>query len=313
MLEIIRKNCSTPSEFTLAGLSEIPSLQHICFVLFFVMYVVTIVGNTCIIFAYYRSSNLHTPMYFFLANFSFLDICYVSTTVPNMLSNFLSEHNSIYFYSCVLQLYFVLLLGTTECYILTAMAYDRYIAICQPLMYTAIMNKHSCTKYIIGSWVIGIVNSLIHTILTFTLPFCGSTKINYFFCDIPPLLNLVHADTRVNELATFIIGGFVTQGSLLLTIVSYTKIISAILTIHSSSGRMKAFSTCASHFCVVTIFYGSGIFIYLKPKSNYIMDYDRIVAVMYTVITPLLNPFIYSLRNNDLKRALRKLVLRKIL
>ncbi|XP_018408135.1 PREDICTED: olfactory receptor 5V1-like [Nanorana parkeri] len=301
-------NCTLPTEFMLVGLSEIPSLQSLLFVMFFSIYIVTLLGNICIIFAYQYSSNLHTPMYFFLANFSFLDICYISTTVPNMLYNFLHGHNAISFYGCVVQLYFLMLLGSTECYILAAMAYDRYNAICRPLRYTIIMNKVACTNYVFGSWVIGIGNSVIHTTLTFTLPFCSSTKINYFFCDIPPLLNLVEADTSINELATFIIGGFVTMGSLLLTIISYSMIISTIVKINSSSGRKKAFSTCVSHFTVVTIFYGSGIFIYLKPKSNYIMDYDRLVAVMYTVIAPLLNPFIYSLRNNDVKVAVRKLV-----
>ncbi|XP_072281411.1 olfactory receptor 5AR1-like [Pyxicephalus adspersus] len=305
---MILKNCTLPTEFMLVGLSETPSLQGTLFVMFFIIYIITLFGNTCIIVAYHKSLNLHTPMYLFLANFSFLDVCYISTTVPNMLSNFLHGHNTISFYGCVVQLYFLMLLGSTECYILAAMAYDRYNAICRPLLYTVIMNKVSCTNYVLGSWAIGIANSVIHTTLTFTLPFCSSIKINYFFCDIPPLLNLVEVDTRVNELATFIIGGFVTMGSLLLTMISYSMIIIAIVKIHSSSGRMKAFSTCVSHFIVVTIFYGSGIFIYLKPKSNYIMDYDRLVAVMYTVIAPLLNPFIYSLRNNDFKMALRKLV-----
>ncbi|XP_077314510.1 olfactory receptor 5AR1-like [Lithobates pipiens] len=303
-----RINCTPPADFTLVGLSEIPSLQSLLFVMFLIIYIATLLGNTCIIFAYQHSSILHTPMYFFLANFSFLDICYISTTVPNMLSNFLRGHNAISFHGCVIQLYFLMLLGSTECYILAAMAYDRYNAICRPLRYTVIMNKVSCTNYVFGSWIIGIVNSVIHTTLTFTLPFCASNKINYFFCDIPPLLSLVEADTRINELSTFIIGGVVTMSSLLLTIISYSMIITTIVKIHSSSGRTKAFSTCVSHFTVVTIFYGSGIFIYLKPKSSYIMDYDRLVAVMYTIIAPLLNPFIYSLRNNDVKLAVRKLV-----
>ncbi|XP_075134608.1 olfactory receptor 5AR1-like [Leptodactylus fuscus] len=302
------ENCTTPTVFTLVGLSDIPSLQVLLFVIFFFIYIIAVLGNLSIIFAYTYSSTLRTPMYFFLANFSFLDICYISTTLPNMLSNFLSEHKMISFYGCVVQLYFLMLLGSTDCYILAAMAYDRYNAICQPLLYSIIMNKESCIKYIFGSWVIGIVNAIIHTTLTFTLPFCGSNMIDYFFCDIPPLLNLAYTDTWINELTTFVIGGFVTMGSLLLTIISYANIIYTISKIRSSSGRRKAFSTCVSHFTVVTIFYGSGIFIYLKPRSNYIMEHDRLVAIMYTVITPLLNPFIYSLRNSDVKIAARKII-----
>ncbi|XP_075046953.1 olfactory receptor 5AR1-like [Mixophyes fleayi] len=305
------KNCSVPTAFTLVGLSDIPNFQVLLFVMFFCIYVITLMGNISIIFVYRCSSNLQTPMYFFLANFSFLDMCYISTTVPNMLSNFLSEHKTISFYGCVFQLYFLLLLGSAECYILTAMAYDRYNAICHPLLYTVIMNKVSCTNYIVGSWFIGIVNSFIHTALTFTLPFCGSTTVNYFFCDIPPLLNLAYTDTWINELATFVIGGFVTMGSFVLTMITYANIISTMLKIHSNSGQKKAFSTCVSHFIVVAIFYGSGIFIYLKPKSNY-MDQDRLVAIMYTVIAPLLNPFIYTLRNSDIKIAIRKIVYAKM-
>ncbi|XP_073511515.1 olfactory receptor 5AR1-like [Phyllobates terribilis] len=281
--------------------------------MFLSIYVIAVLGNLSIIFAYRYSSNLHTPMYFFLANFSFLDICYISITVPNMLSNFLSEYKTISYYGCVVQLYFLMSLGSTECYILAAMAYDRYNAICRPLEYAIIMNKESCVKYIFGSWFIGIVNSIIHTTLTFTLPFCGPNMINYFFCDIPPLLDLANTDTWINELATFAIGGFVTMGSLFLTMISYVNIIHTILKIHSSSGRRKAFSTCVSHFTVVTIFYGSGIFIYLKPRSNYIMEHDRLVAIMYTVIAPLLNPFIYSLRNKDFKAAARKIIHKKVI
>ncbi|KAG8542862.1 hypothetical protein GDO81_025964 [Engystomops pustulosus] len=308
---MILGNCTTPSVFTLVALSDIPSLQVVLFVIFLSIYVIAILGNLCIIFTYKCSSNLRTPMYFFLANFSFLDICYISTTVPNMLLNFLSEHKTISFYGCVVQLYFLMLLGSTECYILAAMAYDRYNAICQPLQYNIIMNKVSCIKFIFWSWVIGVINANIHTTLTFTLPFCGSNMINYFFCDIPPLLNLAYTDTWINELATFVIGGLVTMGSLLLTMISYVNIIYTISKIRSNSRRMKAFSTCVSHFTVVTIFYGSGIFIYLKPRSNYIMEHDRLVAIMYTVIAPLLNPFIYSLRNSDVKDAARKIIREK--
>ncbi|KAM3922936.1 olfactory receptor 5AP2-like [Leptodactylus fuscus] len=258
------------------------------------------------------SPNLQNPMYFFLTNFSFLEIFYISSTAPKMLSDFLSEDKTISFYGCAAQLYCVLLLAGTEFYILAAMAYDRYNAICHPLLYTVIMKKIACIQLIAGSWAIGATNALIHTALTFTLPFCGSHKLNSFFCDVPVLLKLSCKDTFLNELMVFIFGGGMTVGSLILTIISYIKIISTILSIHSTTGRKKAFSTCTSHLIVVTIFYGSVIFMYLRPKSSYGKDEDKLVGVMYTIITPLLNPFIYCLRNKEVKIAMMKILNRLV-
>ncbi|XP_056397724.1 olfactory receptor 5I1-like [Hyla sarda] len=296
------------TDFTLVGLTEKPELKLILFVVFLLIYITTLIGNVSIILAYNLSPNLKNPMYFFLTNFSFLEIFYVSSTTPKMLANFLSGTKTISFYGCAAQLYCVLLLAGTEFYILAAMAYDRYNAICHPLLYTVIMNKIACIQLIAGSWVIGATNALIHTAFTFTLPFCDSRTLNSFFCDVPVLLKLACKDTWLNELIVFIFGGGMTVGSLTLTISSYIKIISTILRIHSSLGRKKAFSTCTSHLIVVTIFYGSVIFMYLRPKSSYGKDEDKLVGIMYTIIAPLLNPFIYSLRNKEVKTAVKKIV-----
>ncbi|XP_075046044.1 olfactory receptor 5I1-like [Mixophyes fleayi] len=304
------ENQTLITDFTLVGLSENPKLKLFLFIVFFVMYIITIGGNMSIILAYNFSPNLQNPMYFFLTNFSILEIFYISTTAPKLLSNFLSEHTTISFYGCAAQLYCVLLLAGTEFYILAAMAYDRYSAICHPLLYTVIMNKIACLQLIAGSWIISAANALIHTSFTFTVPFCGSHRINSFFCDVPVLLKLACKDTWINELIVFIFGGGMTVASLILTVISYVKIITTILNIHSTSGRKKAFSTCTSHLIVVTIFYGSVIFMYLRPRSSYGKDEDKLVSVMYTIIAPLLNPFIYSLRNKEVKIAMGKIMYR---
>ncbi|KAG8542823.1 hypothetical protein GDO81_025965 [Engystomops pustulosus] len=301
-------NQTLNTDFTLVDLTEKPQLKLLLFVLFFLMYIITLIGNLSIIVAYKLSPNLQNPMYFFLSNFSFLEMFYISTTVPKMLANFLSENKSISSYGCAAQLYCVLLLAGTEFYILAAMAYDRYNAICHPLLYTVIMRKIACIQLIVGSWAIGATNALLHTTFTFTLPYCGSHKLNSFFCDIPVLLKLACKDTFLNEIIVFILGGGMAVGSLILTIISYVKIISTILNIHSTSGRKKAFSTCTSHLIVVTIFYGSVFFMYLRPKSSYGKDEDKLVNIMYTIITPLLNPFIYSLRNKEVEIAMKKIL-----
>ncbi|XP_075135115.1 olfactory receptor 5AP2-like [Leptodactylus fuscus] len=301
------KNITRIDEFILVGLSDIPQIQCLLFVLFLCIYVTTILANLSIIFLIRFSPNLQTPMYFLLANFSFLEICYITSTVPKMLSNFFATHKTISFYGCVIQMYWFLLLGGAECYMLAAMAYDRYNAICRPLQYSVILSKKVCTQLISGSWLLGALNALVHTVLTFTLPFCIN-KIDHFFCDIPPLLKLSCSDTWFNEVAIFVISGSVIVGSFILTMISYVKIISTIINMKSNTSRQKAFSTCVSHFTVVSIFFGSGIFMYFRPKSSYSMDQDRLIAVMYTVIAPLLNPFIYTFRNGNVKMAVRRLM-----
>ncbi|KAG8568773.1 hypothetical protein GDO81_014148 [Engystomops pustulosus] len=301
-------NKTTVKDFILAGLSETPTLNIFLIVIFILIYVITVLGNTAIIIAYKHSPNLQSPMYYLLANFSFLEICYVSDTCPKLLSNSVGNNKSISFYGCVTQMYCGLLFAGTEFYILASMAYDRYSAICRPLLYNMIMNKVSCMQLVAGSWLIGAINAVIHTSLTFTLPFCGSNNINHYYCDIPPLLKLACVDTKVNELTLFLISGLVIIGSFILTMVSYVKIISTILKIKSVTGRKKAFSTCTSHLMAVSVFYGSIFSVYFKPKSKYEIEQDRVVSVLYTVLAPLLNPFIYSIRNNEMKCALQKLL-----
>ncbi|XP_075696899.1 olfactory receptor 5V1-like [Rhinoderma darwinii] len=300
------KNITRIDEFILVGLSDVSKIQCFLFVLFLCIYLTTVFANLSIIFVIRFSPMLQTPMYFFLANFSFLEICYVTSTVPKMLSNFLATRKTISFYGCVMQMYWFLLLGGAECYMLAAMAYDRYNAICHPLQYSIILSKRICIKLISGSWLIGALNALIHTVLTFTLPFCFN-KIDHFFCDIPPLLKLSCFDTWFNEVVIFVISGSVIVGSCVLTMISYMKIIYTIVNMKSNTRRQKAFSTCVSHFTVVIIFFGSGIFMYFRPKSSYSMDQDRLIAVMYTIIAPLLNPFIYTFRNRNVKIAVKRL------
>eukprot|EP00079_Xenopus_tropicalis_P011333 XP_002937084.2 PREDICTED: olfactory receptor 5V1-like [Xenopus tropicalis] len=304
-------NGTTVTEFILVGISEIPELQFYLFCIFFCIYIITVLGNASIILIYKLSPNLHTPMYYFLSNFSFLEICYVSASAPKMLHNIVMGRKTITFHDCFVQMYSILFLAGTEFYVLAAMAYDRYNAICHPLLYRVIMNNRVCIQLLCCSWVIGAANALVHTLLAYRLPFC-SNKIQHFFCDVPPLLKLSCINTWINELGMYVIGGSVTGGSFVLTLISYIKIILTILNIQSSSGRKKAFSTCTSHLTVVAIFYGSIFFMYLRPKSSYAMHHDRLVAVMYTIVAPLLNPFIYSLRNNDVKLAVTKLLQKRL-
>ncbi|XP_053308380.1 olfactory receptor 1019-like [Spea bombifrons] len=304
-------NRTSLTYFILVGLTENPGFQPFLFAVFLCFYVVTVSGNTCIILAYRLCSALQTPMYFCLANFSFIEICYVSTIVPKTLANFLAEHKTISFRGCALQMYFGFLFGGAECYMLAALGYDRYNAICFPLLYNTIMSRKACLQLVLGSYLIAAGNALVHNVLTFALPFCGSNRINHFCCDVPPILELACADTRINEAVLFGLAGCVIIGSFVFIMFSYIKIISAVLSMRSTSGRKKAFSTCTSHFMVVAIFYGSAIFMYFRPKSAYSMYQDRLASVMYTVIAPLLNPFIYTLRNNDIKVALIKLIGKK--
>ncbi|XP_077113596.1 olfactory receptor 5A2-like [Ranitomeya variabilis] len=308
----MNSNHTMVTGFILLGFSGVIENQVFLFPIFLCTYIITVCGNLSIILAYKLSPSLHTPMYFFLANFSLLEIIYVSCTVPKMLSSLWSECNAISFSGCAIQMYCVLLLGGTECCMLGAMAYDRYNAICHPLLYTVIMSEVVCIQHIVGSYVISAVNALIHTTFTFSLPFCGSIEIDHFFCDVPPVLDLSCQDIWVNELVIFLIAGCVIIGSFIVTIISYVEIISNILKLHSTSSKKKTFSTCSSHLIVVTIFYGSAIFMYFRPRSKYRIGQNSVVSLMYTVIAPLLNPFIYSLRNKEVKSSIKNIFLQKI-
>ncbi|XP_072269975.1 olfactory receptor 5V1-like [Pyxicephalus adspersus] len=299
-----------PIEFTLLGLTDNSKYQVILFGFFLIVYILTIVGNSLMVITVTLSSTLHTPMYFFLRNLSVVDMCYTTSTVPKLLSDFLSDIKQISFFGCVAQLYSFISFGGVECVLLAAMAVDRYVAICMPLLYSKVMNWKICMIMASTCWIIGLLNSLAHTVFTFRLPFCKSRDINHFFCDIPPLLALSCADTSINEIVVYTAGGSVIFGSFLLTIMSYVFIARAIFKIQTAAGRLKAFSTCASHLAVVILYFGTIVFTYIRPTSSYSLDRDRVVPVLYGIITPMLNPIIYSFRNKDVHGAITKVILR---
>ncbi|XP_072284152.1 olfactory receptor 5AP2-like [Pyxicephalus adspersus] len=292
--------------FTLLGLSTVPSLKVFFFFLFLLMYMGTLSGNFLLIIVVRINCRLQTPMYFFLSNLSVIDICFSTTIVPKMLSNTLSQDKTISFMGCAAQLYFHLALGATECMLLAIMAYDRYIAICKPSKYTTIMSQKLCFILTSGCWITSFLNAWIHVVFTFQLPFCKSNHVDHFFCEMPPLFRLSCKDTWFNEVAVYISGGLNAFCSFLLTLLSYVLILFTVFKIHCTDGRHKAFSTCASHLIVVTLYYGTIIIMYLRPQSNYSPDRDRVVSVLYTVVTPMLNPLIYSVRNKDILGVIRK-------
>ncbi|XP_053459133.1 olfactory receptor 5V1 [Nycticebus coucang] len=299
------KNQTDLSEFVIWGFSNLNELRFLLFTIFFLTYICTLGGNIFIILVTMADPHLHTPMYYFLGNLAFLDICYTTTNVPQMMVHLLSDKKSISYMRCVAQLFAFIFFVGSECLLLAAMAYDRYIAICKPLRYSVIMNKTLYSQLAASCWTGGFLNSVVHTVLTFRLPFCGNNQINYFFCDIPPLLILSCGDTSINELALLCIGVFIGWTPFLCIVLSYLYIISTILRIHSSEGRKKAFSTCASHLIVVLLYYGSAIFTYVRPISAYSLEKDRLISVLYSVVTPMLNPIIYTLRNKDIKEAMK--------
>ncbi|XP_034957486.2 olfactory receptor 11L1 [Zootoca vivipara] len=307
------KNGSSVSEFQLLGFQSLPGWQTLLFTMFLLIYLLTITGNVVIISVVKLESYLHSPMYSFLQNLSFLEIWYTTTIVPKMLSSLLMENKSISFSGCMIQLYFFVFFGATECFLLSVMAYDRYLAICDPLHYAEAMNTQFCTRLAIGSWVIGLFTGLLPSLLISRLRFCRSNQINHFFCDIPPLLKLSCSNTSTTEMSIFVLSILVLFTCFLLTLVSYAFIIKTILKIPSVSGRKKTFSTCGSHLAVVVIYYGTMISMYVRPSASLSSELNKVVSVFYTVLTPLLNPVIYSLRNKDFKDALQKLVNRKCL
>ncbi|NWW70396.1 O10C1 protein, partial [Climacteris rufus] len=300
-------NQTSPTMFVILGFSHRKDIKVIFFILFLCIYIITVLGNLIILLVINMDPVLHTPMYFFLRNLSFLEICYTSVTLPRMLVSLLSGDTSISFAGCAAQMYFFLFFGATECCLLAAMAYDRYRAICSPLLYTDIMSKKVCVQLAASSWICGNLVALGHTTFVFSLPFCGSNTINHFFCEIQPVLMLVCGDTYWNEIQIILAAVFVILVPFVLILVSYGLIISSILKIKSAKGRYKAFSTCFSHITVVTLFYGTAVFIYIHPKSSYSLDVDKVLSLFYSVVTPILNPVIYSLRNREVKEALFKM------
>ncbi|XP_004711027.1 olfactory receptor 13C9 [Echinops telfairi] len=306
-------------EFFLKGLSGYPKLELLFFVLIFVMYIFILLGNGTLILISILDSRLHTPMYFFLGNLSFLDICYTTTSVPSTLVSFLSERKTISFSGCAVQMFLGLAMGTTECVLLGMMAFDRYVAICNPLRYHIIMSKNSYVPMAIGSWFSGAVNSAVQTMFVVQLPFCSNNVINHFSCEILAVMKLACADISGNEFIMLVATTLFTLMPLLLIVFSYSLIISSILKIRSSEGRSKAFSTCSAHLTVVIIFYGTILFMYMKPKSKETLNSndldatDKLVSMFYGVMTPMMNPLIYSLRNKDVKEAVKHLLNRKFI
>ena len=296
---------SLVTTFILTGLPHAPELDTFLFGIFLVIYVLTVVGNLLILLVIVVNPHLHTPMYYFLSNLSFIDMWYSTVTTPKMLMTLVSPEGSpISIPSCVAQLYSFHFLGSTECFLYTVMSYDRFLASSYPLRYASMMSGRTCALLATTTWLSGSVHSAVQTTLTFRLPFCGPNQIQHYICDAPAILKLACADTSTVEMVIFVNIGVVASGCLLLIVLSYMSIIHSILKIHTSEGRWRAFQTCASHCTVVLCFFGPAVFLYLRPGSKEVVD--RIVAVFYTVMTPLLNPVIYTLRNKDVKKALLK-------
>ncbi|XP_039206329.1 olfactory receptor 10K2-like [Crotalus tigris] len=306
-MEMHRQNNSTEDNFIILGFNTSRTLQFALFALFLLMHLLTLSGNLAIVVLTLVDPALHIPMYFFLCNLSFIEVCYTLVIVPQMLANFLDKSRSVSLTACAAQMYFFIAFGGSECFLLALMAYDRYTAICNPLCYTLIMNKNFCKKILAIACISGFTISLGLTTLIFSLPFCSSHNINHFFCDIPPLLFLACNDTHDKEVAVFLVCTMILLVPFLLILISYVFIAHSILMIKCAEGRKKAFSTCAAHLIVVILHYGCAIFIYIRPKASYSLNEDKLVSLIYTNVTPMMYPMIYSLRNKEVKGALKRL------
>ena len=304
----MRGNQSHITEFLLLGLTSDLKQQVWLFASFLAMYLVNVGGNSVIIAAIQGDVHLHTPMYFFLSNLSFVDICFTNVIVPRTLANMQSKSKKVPFTQCLTQMYFFVACAITDSFLLAAMALDRYVAICHPLRYTTTMNPRRCLPLVTASWLVSHLHSLTHTVLMARLSFCGPNIIHHFFCDVQPLLMLSCSDTSVNELLAFTEGSFVIMSPFIFIVISYVYITHTVLRVPSGRGRYKVFSTCGSHLTVVALFYGTIISVYIRPSSTYSVMKDRVITVIYTVVIPMLNPFIYSLRNKDMKQAMKKLM-----
>uniref|UniRef100_M3YZ41 Olfactory receptor 7A17-like n=2 Tax=Mustela putorius furo TaxID=9669 RepID=M3YZ41_MUSPF len=295
------------SEFILLGFSEDPELQPLIFGLFLSMYLITVFGNLLIILAVSSDSHLHTPMYFFLANLSFVDICFTSTTIPKMLWNIQTQNKVITYAGCITQMYFFIIFAGWDDFLLAVMAYDCFVAICHPLHYMVIMNPQFCGLLVLMSWILSVLNSTLQSLIVLRLSFCTEVEIPHFFCELNQVVGHACSDTFLNDMvmnfATFLLGGAPLAGILY----SYSKIVSSILRISSAQGKYKAFSTCTSHLSVVSLFYCTSLGVYLNSAATQSSHSGAVASVMYTVVTPMLNPFIYSLRNRDIKRALKRI------
>ncbi|XP_015354311.1 olfactory receptor 2G6-like [Marmota marmota marmota] len=300
-------NDSLLSGFLLLGFSDQPQLERALFGVVLLLYLMTLLGNSAIILVSFLDPKLHTPMYFFLSHLSFLDLCFTTGILPQLLVHLGGSDKSISYGGCVAQLYVSLALGSTECVLLAVMSYDRYVAVCRPLHYTLLMHPRLCHSLVATAWLSGVATTLVQSTLTLRLPFCGHRRVDHFFCEVPVLIKLACVDTSFNEAELFVASVLFLVLPLLLILVSYGHIAQAVLRIRSAAGRRKAFGTCSSHLLVVTIFYGTIIFMYLQPAQSRSKDQGKFVSLFYTVVTPVLNPLIYTLRNQEVRMALRKL------
>ncbi|XP_037697022.1 putative olfactory receptor 5AK3 [Choloepus didactylus] len=297
-------NGTEVTEFILLGFGAQHRFQHVLFILFLLIYITSMVGNIGMILLIKADSRLQTPMYFFLQHLAFADICYTTAITPKTLQNLISENKSISFIGCVMQAWIYGTFGTNDCYLLAAMAVDRYVAICKPLRYSTVMSHTVCILLVAGSYVIGSINSSVHVGLMFSLTFCKSHNINHFFCDAPPILAISCSDIGMNIILLVVFVGFNLTFTMSVVIFSYIYILASILKVPSTAGRKKAFSTCASHLTAVTIFYGTFFYMYLQPNSNDLQENMKFASVFYGIVIPMLNPLIYSLRNKEVKEAL---------
>ncbi|XP_073925009.1 olfactory receptor 5W2-like [Castor canadensis] len=302
-----RENCSSLTEFIFIGITNNPERKGPLFAVFLLVYLINLMGNLGMIILIRLDSQLHTPMYFFLSHLSFCDLCYSTAIGPKMLMDIFGKNKSIPFLGCALQFFISCTFADAECVLLVVMAFDRYKAISNPLLYTVHMSNRVCALLVAGVYMVGMGDALIHTMLAFHLCFCGSNEINHFFCDLPPLYLLSCSDIQVNQLVLFTVYGFMELSTISGVLVSYFYIILSVLKIHTAEGRFKAFSTCASHLTAVAIFQGTLLFTYFRPSSSYSLDQDKMTSLFYTLMIPMLNPLIYSLRNKDVKQALEKI------
>uniref|UniRef100_A0A8C9NYD1 Olfactory receptor n=1 Tax=Spermophilus dauricus TaxID=99837 RepID=A0A8C9NYD1_SPEDA len=308
-----KENCTTVTEFILLGLSDVPELRVLLFLVFLLIYGVTVLANLGMVALIQVSSQLHTPMYFFLSHLSLVDFSYSSVIVPQMLANILTKDKAISFPVCMVQFYLFCTCVVTEVFLLAVMAYDRFVAICNPLLYMVIMSQKLCVELVSGCYLLALVCALIHLCSALEIPLYRSNVINHFFCDLPPLLSLACSDVTVNKVLLFVVATFNESVTIVIILTSYLFILITILKIRSAEGRQKAFSTCASHLTAIIVFHGTILFIYCQPSSVPSLDIDKVATVFYTVVIPMLNPLIYSLRNKDVKEALRNVLYSKIL
>ncbi|XP_077720551.1 olfactory receptor 5T2-like [Canis aureus] len=305
------KNATEVTIFVLKGFTDKLELQTALFFLFLATYLFTMMGNLVLVLLVIVDSQLHNPMYYFLSVLSSVDACFSSVITPNMLVDFMLKNKVISFLGCAAQMFLAVTFGTTECFLLAAMAYDRYVAIYNPLLYSVSMSPRVYVPLIVASYVGGILHASVHTVATFSLSFCASNEIRHVFCDIPPLLAISCSDTHTNQLLLFYFVGSIEIVTILIVLISYGFILLAILNIHSAEGRRKVFSTCGSHLTGVSIYHGTILFMYVRPSSSYALDHDMIVSMFYSIVIPMLNPIIYSLRNKDVKEAMKRMFQKK--